>query len=247
MAPTRYLEIADELADELADSPTGSRVPSENELTVRFGVGRSAARAAIEELERRNMVRRVKGAGTFVQRPMQFSVKAGGPTAWEQLIRSGVGHTTVPLVRGGTLPRTAAQAMGVPTGTPGLRLSVRMTAYEQPIGRSALWAVGTDRTEVTEGLREHQALLTAIDARQVRLRYRTAEVTLANATADLAAELGIGVDRPYWKIEGVLVDDSRAISVWVRTDFRADRISLVMQIGSGREAGTDSPTARESL
>lgn len=231
MAPTRYLEIAEELADELADQPTGTRVPSEHELVDRFGVGRSAARAAIEELERRGMVRRVKGAGTFVQRPMQFSVKLGGPTAWEQLIRSGVGHSTVPLLRGGALPRAAALAMGVPAGAPGLRLSMRMTAFEQPIGRSAIWAVGTDREEVTDGLREHHALLAAIDARAVRLRYRSAHVTLATATADLAAELGIGTDRPYWKVEGVLVDEARALTVWARTEFRADRIILGVQLG----------------
>jgi len=65
---TRYLEIADRLAAELVGCAPGTRVASEPELADRFGVGRAAARSALQELERRLLVRRVQGAGTFVNR-----------------------------------------------------------------------------------------------------------------------------------------------------------------------------------
>lgn len=240
MAPTRYLEIADELTEDLLDVPNGTRLASEHELSARFAVGRSAARAASEELERRGMVRRAKGAGTFVQRPLRFSVRVGGPTAWEQLIRSGAGCASVPSVRSGTLPRAAATAMGVPAGRSGLRLSMKMSSIDQRLGRSSLLAVGTDRAEVTEGLREHHALLRAIDAHSIRLRYRSAHVTLGAAGPELADELGIGVNRLYWKIDGVLVDEIRDLTVWVRTEFRADRITLDLHLGPAGQT-TDQP------
>ncbi|MDQ2847273.1 MAG: GntR family transcriptional regulator [Actinomycetota bacterium] len=231
MPPTRYLEIAEALAEELSGLPTGSQVPSESDVAGRFRVGRSAARAAIGELEQRGLVRRIQGAGTFVQRPLVLTIRAGEPTAWEQMVRMGIGRTTVPSIRAVPLPQAASTAMGLPAGHPGVRLSVLMSAYDEPIGRSALWAAGTDRSAVSIGLKEHESLLRLIDASQVRLSYRSAPVTLASAGPELAEELGIGLQRPYWKVDAVLEDPEKAITVWVGTEFRADRITLDLRIG----------------
>ena len=79
---TRYLEIADRLAAELGDLVPGSRVASESELARRFGVGRAAARAALQELERRLLVRRVRGAGTFVIFRIDYLTSRDGPASW---------------------------------------------------------------------------------------------------------------------------------------------------------------------
>ncbi|MCQ8187078.1 GntR family transcriptional regulator [Streptomyces rugosispiralis] len=74
MSATRYLEIAERLSAELAECAHGTRVAGEAEIARRFGVGRAAARAAVQELERRFVVRRTQGAGTFVNRRIDYVI-----------------------------------------------------------------------------------------------------------------------------------------------------------------------------
>ncbi|WP_020673041.1 GntR family transcriptional regulator [Amycolatopsis nigrescens] len=97
---TRYLEIADRLAAELAGSAAGTRVASEPELADRFGVGRAAARSALQELERRLLVRRVQGAGTFVNSRIDYVISGSRPPSW---------HTTVEAT--GATPRTVLKSV----------------------------------------------------------------------------------------------------------------------------------------
>lgn len=95
---TRYLEIADRLAAELAGCAPGTRVSSEPELASRFGVGRAAARSALQELERRLLVRRVQGAGTFVNSRIDYVISRSRPPSW---------HATVEAA--GATPRSAVK------------------------------------------------------------------------------------------------------------------------------------------
>lgn len=107
---TRYLEIADRLAEELAGSAAGTRVASEPELASRFGVGRAAARSALQELERRLLVRRVQGAGTFVNSRIDYVVSRGRPPSWHATV-TAAGATPRSLVKGVDLVQlTAADA-----------------------------------------------------------------------------------------------------------------------------------------
>lgn len=46
--------------------PTGSMIPSENELAEEFGTTRLTIRSAVDELVRRGQIRRVRGKGAFV-------------------------------------------------------------------------------------------------------------------------------------------------------------------------------------
>ncbi|GAA5010161.1 GntR family transcriptional regulator [Actinopolymorpha pittospori] len=69
-----YLELADRLADQLRDTPPGTRVASEYELVASHGVSRLTARAALQELEHRYLVQRVRGSGTFVRRRIDYTI-----------------------------------------------------------------------------------------------------------------------------------------------------------------------------
>ncbi|MBO0877372.1 MAG: GntR family transcriptional regulator, partial [Pseudonocardia sp.] len=100
MTSTRYLKIAERLATELAGRPAGSRVASEPELAERFGVGRAAARSALQELERRLLVRRVQGAGTFVNRRIDYVISHSRPPSW---------HATVAAA--GATPRSQVKSV----------------------------------------------------------------------------------------------------------------------------------------
>jgi len=97
---TRYLEIAERLAAELVGCPPGTRVASEPELAGRFGVGRAAARSALQELERRLLVRRIQGAGTFVNRRIDYVISRNRSPSW---------HATVAAA--GATPRSQVKSV----------------------------------------------------------------------------------------------------------------------------------------
>ncbi|WP_042703771.1 GntR family transcriptional regulator [Azospirillum sp. B506] len=76
-ATALYRQIADRLRDEIAArlfEPSG-RLPTENEIGVRFGVSRVTVRLALDRLEAEGLIERRKGKGTFtagkrVQHPL---------------------------------------------------------------------------------------------------------------------------------------------------------------------------------
>jgi DNA-binding GntR family transcriptional regulator len=116
----RYLDIADQLASELATCAPGTRVASEPELASRFGVGRAAARSALQELERRLLVRRIQGAGTFVNRRIDYVISRTRPPSWHAtVIASGATpRAQTKDVQRISLPADESEQLGWPTGTP---------------------------------------------------------------------------------------------------------------------------------
>jgi GntR family transcriptional repressor for pyruvate dehydrogenase complex len=58
------------------DLPEGSRLPSEKELGLRFGISRNAIREALKSLEERGLVRIENGKGAYVTTPGDEVVRA---------------------------------------------------------------------------------------------------------------------------------------------------------------------------
>ena len=65
---TKYGDLIHYLENFISEGnlKAGDKLPSENELTERFGISRQTVRKAIGLLEERGMVRRVRGSGTYV-------------------------------------------------------------------------------------------------------------------------------------------------------------------------------------
>ncbi|MCV7089062.1 GntR family transcriptional regulator [Mycobacterium interjectum] len=91
-----YLVVADKLAEQVARWPSGTRVPSEPELSAAEGISRLTARAAVQELERRQLVRRRRGAGTFVSKMVDYNITANLVPSWSASVRS---QGATPLIR----------------------------------------------------------------------------------------------------------------------------------------------------
>ncbi|WP_199335754.1 GntR family transcriptional regulator [Streptomyces sp. GMR22] len=120
MSATRYPEIAERLSAELAQCAHGTRVAGEAEIARRFGVGRAAARAAVQELERRFVVRRTQGSGTFVNRRIDYVISRSVPPSWSATIAAACAtpRALVKSVRTIPLPADLADRFERPAGSP---------------------------------------------------------------------------------------------------------------------------------
>lgn len=88
----KYLELADALEERCAAGPRGSLLPSEHTLAADFGVHRLTAREAVRELERRLLVRRIPGRGTYIAHRLTYTIDSQNAPSFRQLI-SALGHT----------------------------------------------------------------------------------------------------------------------------------------------------------
>src|SRR5207244_13285930 len=65
----KYLQLRDLLAVLVRQLPPGAALPTERELTDRFGVSRSTVRQALTRLEAEQRIFRRQGSGTYVAEP----------------------------------------------------------------------------------------------------------------------------------------------------------------------------------
>ncbi|SDR92747.1 GntR family transcriptional regulator [Microlunatus soli] len=84
MAALPSHELAGLLASEIRLLPAGHRVPSEHTIMERFAVSRSTVRAAMKELQEQYLVRRVRGAGTFVNRRIDYVISRDRRTTMQE-------------------------------------------------------------------------------------------------------------------------------------------------------------------
>jgi DNA-binding GntR family transcriptional regulator len=207
MGRSRYTEIADTIASGLADLPVGARVASEHEIAAKFGVSRAAARSAIQELESRLLVRRVRGSGTFVSRPIDFVISADRPPSWQQTVRTAgaTPRRVMREIKAMPLPGEVAARLERPAGSPAHML-IRQ-AYVNDL--LATWAqewipddIYPDGAETALHTVESVDLILRQMAKVEPVR-AWCRVSMGLPPRDVAADLEIDASRQAWRIESV--------------------------------------------
>lgn len=223
---SRYVEIADAIAGEIADLPAGSKVSSEHEIAARFGVSRAAARAAVQELEIRLLVRRVRGAGTFVNRRVDYVVSQNRAPSMHETVRAagGVPHTVIRDVLRRPLPGEEARLLERPVGSPA-HLLVRQSYIDGLLsGLANIWIPLDILPEIHAALRVEESVDTILrqlaGVNSVRAWCR---VSYSLPDDGVAADLETDTRRPLWLIESVSRDLRTGIpvlcsSTWSRPD-----------------------------
>jgi len=94
----KHKAVANTLRNEIArgEWEVGSKIPSDQELSRRFGVAYMTARQAVSSLVESGLVRRVTGSGTYVVRLEPLTERAPEPAARYVLLTAGVRHVLDP-------------------------------------------------------------------------------------------------------------------------------------------------------
>ncbi len=95
-----YLQVADQLEQKISALAAGEPMPSEHELARDHEINRLTARAALEELARRYLVRRQQGRRTVVARRIDYRLDGKGVPGW-----------TKTVAKTGALPRTEVDVL----------------------------------------------------------------------------------------------------------------------------------------
>lgn len=234
MTSTRYLKIAERLATELAGRPAGSRVASEPELAERFGVGRAAARSALQELERRLLVRRVQGAGTFVNRRIDYVISHSRPPSWHATVAAAgaTPRSQVKLVQRVELPRRLAERLRRPAGSAVHRI-VRTFYIDD------LLASWTEEWVPVDVVPDLDLAVHAVESVDVVLRQMGracpvrawCRVSFEVPPAEALRGLGVETSVPVWLVDSVSRDaDTGRVLMSSSAWTRADAVRVVVEL-----------------
>ncbi|WP_280263362.1 GntR family transcriptional regulator [Nocardia wallacei] len=236
MPEHRYQTIADQLESEIAQLRPGTRLDSEHVLMKRFGVGRAAARAAVQELERRLRVRRVQGSGTFVSSPIDYVIAHDRRPSWHHTVRAaGAVPRSVVLEQSvAPLPADCARRLEVPEGTIAHHMT-RLSFIDDVVAAlGSEWILHAAAPELADAMRVEESLDEVLrqigHVRSVRSWCRAASDL---PPADVQKTLRLISPVPVWVVESVNRDaeTGRALT-YSKAWMRGDAVRVVMEIGS---------------
>lgn len=226
-----YMRLAQQIGNEIraAYSP-GQLLPSEGELTRRFGVNRHTLRRAIAELIQDGMLERRMGLGSYVlDTGIEYPLQPG--TRFTSTLRE-LGHSTgTHLLETGRETATGgvAKALRVAEGTPLWRLETLRLVDDRPfclithfLPRDRLpdLAAGYGGGSLHGWLKTQHAM---------KLRRESSVISSILPRGNDARLLNIGQRQPVLRVKSVNVEAGPGTPVeYALTRFRGDRVQLLV-------------------
>lgn len=197
------------LLPSLADSE--GRLPSEMEMAERFQVSRVTLREALSALERKGLILRKQGSGTFLNQPvLEIRTRLDESVEYSRLIQSAGFQPAVDILDASILASTPAQ-QGVFHNPGGRVLSLRKLFYADAF--PVVYCINTIplallKTEPPGDFLQHidpaESLYAVLECHfQQTVAYQIAEVEAAGADAELAARLGCARGEPLLCIKEI--------------------------------------------
>lgn len=238
MAEAKYREIADQVTAEIATLPSGTRIAGEHEISERFGVGRAAARAALQELQRRMLVRRVQGVGTFTAHRIDYPISPDRTPSWSQTVRDSgaVPRTVVRSCERVAMPDDIAAFLGRSPGTTCHLLRRRSFTDDVPAAWGTEWVPVDIVPELEVAVRVEESLDRILrDMARARPARAWSRASMEYVDDDVAGELGCSAGDAAWLVESLNCDAESGRSLcFTRRWMRADAVRVVIE--SGRPA-----------
>ena len=233
-----YLSLSQRLEEQLAKASPGDPVPSENELARHHKVHRLTARAALQELERRHLVRRVQGRGTFVARRLDYRISTEGPASFTEIVRSAGGNPSTTTDQVLVRPPTRAERRSLALAPRAHVVELRRTRWldYEPVGVG----ISVLPAALVPGLPEklgpdgslYRALVEEYDLQPRRAWYRC---EVSAAPEEVAVQLNLRGRPDLYHNCGRLESERLRVPIelqdgWLRTDV----FNVVIEVGDFR-------------
>lgn len=228
-----WRRIADRIEAEIAGRglDAGAKLPTEAELSQRFGVNRHTVRRALSALAADGVVEAAQGRGTFVGQPrIPYPI---GPRTRFTAIMTAEGHAAgAELIEAAEASADEALAarLGLEPGAPVLRIRLKRLSDGMPVSAGTSFFPLPRFAGFAQAFRETGAVTPALAACGVA-DYRRLEtrVTARAATSAEAAELCLdAAERILLVTESVNIDTAGVPIQATEALFAAGRIELVV-------------------
>lgn len=234
-----YIAVANELEDRIRRLDVGERVPSENDVVREFSISRPTARAALQELERRFVVRRVKGSGTFVNERIPYPIGSKFPPSASRTIALSGREAVLRVITVSEVEPSLTEAEIFGHDAP-QRLCVVGRTMEVD-GDIVGFGVSKVSCSVAPGLRRHLDDISSIwrilhSLYGIRLTRRTINVTIDTPPTHVAQILD--TREPVWHLQSINVDEiTRTVVELGESWIRTDRVAVSVHFDHPENAG----------
>jgi GntR family transcriptional regulator, phosphonate transport system regulatory protein len=231
--PTLWKTIAEALAHDIAQGRygTGDKLPTEAELSRRFGVNRHTIRRALATLAEANILHSRQGSGVFVtHKPLDYAL--GRRVRFSQNLAAGghVASTQRSRVETVMADEREAQALGISIGAAVHVVEGISLSDGQPIATSRSVFPADRLPDFLQALAEHSSITAALAACGVGDYTRlSTRLTAKLATPVQAAALQIKEGAPILRSDAVNIDAQGVPIEFGRTWFAGDRVTLTVQ------------------
>ena len=230
---TLWRQIASQIQGDIASGACkpGTRLPTEAELSTRFGVNRHTVRRALEELSRDGLVRVEQGRGSFVAEDvLHYNVEAR--TRFSEWIRK---HNKEPSglirqLREISAERRVADGLGVRAGSKIVLLERLGFADDRPVSLARHYFPATRLKGILPALQGTPRITDALRLVGVDdyLRLQT-RVTARLPTQTEAGLLRMARNRPVLITENINVDRAGAIVEFAFGCYPTPRVQIVFE------------------
>ena len=233
-ATPTYLELAEGLAAEFR--VVGDRVPSENEIASAHGVSRPTARAALQELERRFLVRRIRGAGTFVSRRIDYVISDRRPPSGSATLRAAGADPRTALIEARTMPCPGDVALqfDIERATRVTLIRRLMTVDGILTSLTSAYVKAALVPGIDAEMATRQSLFEVLrDTYGIEVKRRWSRASLDLPPPHVVDSLRLEGTPPTWLLEGVNErrDAPREAVEFTRTWMRADVLNVMFEMG----------------
>lgn len=230
-AAPKHQQVREFLESLIEDLEPRASLPSERELSQRFGVARMTVRQAMDALVRSGAVYRVQGAGTFTS-PERIEQPLVLTSFTQDMVGRGMrpGSKTVAQ---GVEPATHAVArrLGLDDGAPVLRLERLRTADDEPMALERCFLDAARASGLAErSLADVSLYATLRDDYGVTLSAASQTVEVTVCDADEAALLGVEPGSAAFLFERISEDERGRVVEYVKSLYRGDRYRLRMSL-----------------
>jgi GntR family transcriptional regulator len=222
-----YHQLAEQLIAAISDGTLRPGDPFENELAMsdRLSLSRPTVRRAISELVNKGLLVRRRGIGTTVANQMVHR-KAELTSLYDDLAREGrTPRTDVLSLHSEAQDDRAAEALGLPTGTPLLAIVRLRYAGDAPLAIMRNWLPPTMNDLTVEQLQK-DGLYALLRARGIRPTVARQRIGARNATAEERRTLHMSKAEPLVTMTRSAYDADGSPVEFGDHCYRADQYSV---------------------